>query len=83
MHALDSTAKTVAACRRGKLFGPAQATVTFGNDGAVSRCVVSPPFLGTPTGACVAEALSEARVPPFLGKAGTVVHKFTVSKKAD
>jgi hypothetical protein len=57
--------------------------VTFDNDGAVGRCVVSPPLLGTPTGACVAAALEEARVPPFLGNPGTVVHRFVVAKRVE
>jgi hypothetical protein len=80
-HALDATAKTVANCRRGKTFGAAKATVTFGNDGAVSACVLGASFAGTPAGACVSEALSEVHVPPFRGKPGVVVHRFAVSPK--
>jgi hypothetical protein len=77
-QALDATASTVAGCQRGQVFGPAHAIVTFGNDGAVRRCAVSPPFLGTSAGMCVARALSEARVPAFVGKPGVVVQPFVV-----
>jgi hypothetical protein len=78
-HALDATASTVARCQRGQVFGPAYAIVTFGNDGAVRRCAVSPPFLGTFAGMCVTKALSQARVPAFEGKPGVVVHHFVVA----
>jgi hypothetical protein len=77
-QALDATAYAVARCRRGSVFGPAHAIVTFGNDGAVRRCAVSPPFLGTAAGMCVAKALAQARVPEFAGTAGTIVHHFVV-----
>ncbi len=79
--ALDATSHEVAKCRRGKAFGIALATVTFANDGSVSERVVSPPFAGTPTGACVADALGEAHVAPFLGKPGVMVYKFYVAQK--
>jgi len=78
-QALDATASTVAGCQRGQVFGPAFAIVTFGNDGAVRRSAVSPPFLGTAAGMCVARALSQARVPEFAGKPGVVVHHFVVA----
>jgi hypothetical protein len=80
-HALDATAKAVANCRRGKTFGTGKATVTFGNDGAVSASVLGAPFAGTPSGACVTEALSGARVAPFHGKPAVVVHRFVVASK--
>jgi hypothetical protein len=80
-EALDATASTVARCQRGQVFGPAHAIVTFGNDGAVRRCAVSPPFLGTSAGVCVAKALSRARVPAFVGKPGVVVHHFAVAAR--
>jgi hypothetical protein len=78
-QALDATASAVARCRRGPVFGPASAIVTFGNDGAVLRCAVSPPFLGTFAGMCVTKALLQARVSPFLGDPGIVVHHFVVA----
>jgi hypothetical protein len=77
--ALDATASAVARCQRGQVFGPAYAIVTFANDGAVRRCAVSPPFLGTSAGMCVAKALAQARVPAFVGKPGVVVHHFVVA----
>lgn len=78
-QALDATASAVAQCRRGWVFGPGYAIVTFRNDGAVVRCPVSPPFLGTAAGRCVAQALLQARVPPFVGDPGLVVHHFVVA----
>jgi hypothetical protein len=77
-QALHATAIAVARCQRGKVVGRAHAIVTFGNDGSVLRCAVSPPFLGTAAGTCVAKALSQARVPGFVGKPGVVVHHFVV-----
>jgi hypothetical protein len=71
--------REVAKCRRGKASGVALATVTFGNDGSVTERVISPPFAGTPTGVCVADALAEARVAPFTGKPGMLVHRFYVA----
>jgi hypothetical protein len=55
------------------------ATVTFANDGSVSEHVVSPPFAGTPTGACVGDALAQAHVAPFVGKPGVLVYRFYVA----
>jgi hypothetical protein len=78
-HALDATASAIARCRRGNVSGPGHAIVTFGNEGAVLRTAVSPPFLGTAAGMCVARALSQARVPAFVGKTpAVVVHPFVV-----
>jgi hypothetical protein len=79
-QALDATAKAVAKCRRGRVFGAARAIVTFANDGAVKNTAVSPPFMGTAAGACVAEALAEAHVAPFIGKPGIVTHRFVVDR---
>jgi len=78
-EALEATASTVARCQRGHVFGAGHAIVTFGNDGAVHRCAVSPPFLGAAAGMCVTRALSQARVPPFVGEPGIVVYHFTVA----
>jgi hypothetical protein len=78
--ALDPAEKAVSKCRHGPLFGPIRTTVTFGNDGAVSRCAVSVPFVGTPAGACVIDAVSGVHMPPFLGKPGTVIYKFNIAE---
>lgn len=77
--ALDATAKDVARCKKGKGWGVASATVVFGNDGSVSRVVVGTPFTGTGTGACVAEALQAAKMPPFAGKPGVTTYRFYVA----
>jgi hypothetical protein len=78
-RALEATGHEVAKCRRGKVSGIALATVTFVNDGSVAERVISSPFAGTPTGACVADALAEAHVAPFTGKPGVLVHRFYVA----
>jgi hypothetical protein len=78
--ALDATAKDVARCKKGKGWGPAWATVYFGNDGSVSRVVVGPPFGGTGTGACVSEALQTAKMTPFGGKPGVMTYRFVVAQ---
>ncbi|HTR03871.1 MAG TPA: hypothetical protein VMN82_11800 [Thermoanaerobaculia bacterium] len=77
--ALDTTAKEVARCKKGKGWGSASATVNFGNDGSVSHVAVGPPFGGTGTGACVSEVLQTAKMPPFGGKPGTLVYRFFVA----
>jgi len=77
--ALEATAKDVARCKKGKVWGVASASVTFGNDGSVSRVVIGVPFTGTGTGACVSDALQTAKMPSFGGKPGTLVYKFFVS----
>jgi len=77
--ALDTTAKDVARCKKGKGWGAAAATVSFGNDGSVTHVVVGPPFSGTGTGACVSDALQTAKMPPFGGKPGTLVYRFFVA----
>ncbi len=80
-RALGATAKAVARCRHGKVFGHGQASVTFGGDGAVTECVVSGRFADTPAGACVAAALSAVQAAPFGGGPQTVVHSFDVAPK--
>lgn len=79
--ALDATAKDVARCKKGKGWGAASATIVFGNDGAVNRVVVGPPFTGTGTGACVAEALQAAKTAPFTGKPGVMTYRFYVAPR--
>ena len=80
-RALDGTSGNVLSCRRDKKWGVALATVTFANDGSVGQVVVGVPFRGTPTGQCVAEDLSAARIPPFAGKGGVIVYQFFVALK--
>jgi hypothetical protein len=80
-RALDVTSREVARCRKGKTWGTAFATVTFANDGTVSHVDVGAPFRGTPSGACVAEGLGAATIPPFSGGPGTVVYRFFVGTR--
>lgn len=79
--ALRATAKAVARCRHGKVYGRGQASVTFGGDGAVTRCILSGRFKDTPAGACVAAALSAVHAAPFAGPPQTVVHPFVVAPR--
>jgi hypothetical protein len=55
--------------------------VTFAGDGTVSHVAVGVPFTGTPTGQCVADALSAAKVQPFAGKAPVITVRFFVAAK--
>ena len=80
-RALGATAKAVARCRHGKVFGHGQARVTFGGDGAVAECVVSGRFTDTPAGACVVAALSAVHAAPFGGEPQTIVHSFDVAPR--
>jgi hypothetical protein len=80
-RALDATSRDVARCKRGKTWGTAFATVSFGNGGAVADLVVGSPFRGTPTGECVAETLSSAQVAPFGGQPSVIVYRFFVAPK--
>jgi hypothetical protein len=79
-HALDAQKHDVGKCRHGRVWGYASATVTFANDGSVDKVAVGPPFAGTPTGSCAAEALSTARTTPFSGAPGVVTYRFYVSR---
>ena len=66
VRALDRRWRDVAKCRRGKAWGKGWTTVTFAQDGSVSGVVVdAPPFAGTPTAGCIADALASVRVEPF------------------
>jgi hypothetical protein len=80
-QALDAAGRETVHCKRGKVWGIAEAVVTFGNDGTVGHVAVGVPFTGTTTAACVTDALSVARVPPFAGKPGVVTHRFFVPPK--
>jgi hypothetical protein len=77
--ALDGMLRQAGKCRRGRAYGNAVVTVTFANDGSVGDRVVGQPFGGTPTGACIVEALADAHVAPFLGKPGAVTTRVWVA----
>jgi hypothetical protein len=80
-RALESTAKVVARCRYGKVYGRGQANVTFRGDGAVTECVVGGRFKDTRAGACVMAALSTVHAAPFAGEPQTVLHPFEVAPR--
>jgi len=80
-QALDAASHDIAHCRRGKVWGISSASVTFGNDGAVSHIAIGVPFTGTTTGQCVQDALSAVKVLPFPGKPVVVTYRFFVPIK--
>jgi hypothetical protein len=80
-RALDATAPDVRRCRKGKVWGIASATVTFANDGSVAKVAVGVPLTGTPTAACVVDALSTVHVAPFGGKPVVLQHRIYVAPK--
>jgi serine/threonine-protein kinase len=80
-QALDVAARDTKGCKRGKVWGIGSANVTFAGDGTVSHVAVGVPFTGTPTGQCVADALSTAKVQPFAGKAPVLTVRFVVAPK--
>ncbi len=77
-RALDGTAREVGRCKRSRVWGVARATVTFANDGSVDHVLVGPPFTNTPTGQCVADAMSSVHVPPFGGIPAVYIAQFFV-----
>jgi len=81
IRALDGKWRGIAKCRRGKLWGKASTTVTFAGDGSVTHVDVGAPFTGTPTGDCIAEALSAVRVEPFADSTAAVVYRVYVAPK--
>jgi len=80
-RALDAKKREFGKCRRGRTWGHASATVTFANDGSVEKVAVAPPFAGTPTGACAADALASVRVAPFSGAPASLDYHFYVPAK--
>jgi serine/threonine protein kinase len=81
-RALYATSRQVADCRRGNVWGATTATVTFGNDGSVTRVAFRKPFTGSTTAACAAEILSTVRTEPFAGQPGVVDFWFYVSNRS-
>lgn len=80
-NALNTTGREVAKCRRTKLWGVGEASVTFANDGTVSHVVIGAPFRGTPSGECVSGVMSAVQVAPFAGKPATINYKFFIPIK--
>ncbi|HEY4103682.1 MAG TPA: hypothetical protein VGM44_07310, partial [Polyangiaceae bacterium] len=59
--------------------GKATVVVTFDPSGKVASATVSdPPFAGTSSGACIADALKRATVPPFSGLPGSVTKTISI-----
>jgi hypothetical protein len=67
--ALEDAANAATTCRvTGDPKGTIPTTVTFGPSGKVSNVAInSSRYAGTKTASCIAERLSEARVPEFSG----------------
>jgi hypothetical protein len=80
-RALYVRSHDLAGCRRSGVWGGTTATVTFGNDGAVSKVAFRPPFRGSATARCVADVLESAQVTPFAGRPGAVDFWFYVSPR--
>jgi hypothetical protein len=78
--AITAAAQAINVCReKGGPTGKATVVVTFAPDGKVSAAMVSdPPFAGTATGACIAQAMKRASVPPFSGLPGTISKSFAI-----
>jgi hypothetical protein len=72
--ALKAAAAEAAACRKdGDPSGTASLTITFAPSGRVTSAnIQGPPFAGTPTGGCIANAMRHAHVPAFSGDRVTV-----------
>jgi len=72
--ALAASAGQASACRKdGDPSGVAAVVITFAPSGRVTSANLSgPPFAGTATGGCIANALRKARVPAFDGDRVTV-----------
>ena len=78
--ALNSAAGVASGCRKpGDPTGVAVVHITFANSGRATRALVEgPPFAGTPTGGCIAEALRSVRVPPYGGDRVTVTKRVVI-----
>jgi len=81
IRALDGKWREIARCRRGKAWGKASTTVTFAADGSVTHVDVGSPFSGTPTGDCIADALSRTHAPPLGGDGAELVYRVYVAPK--
>jgi hypothetical protein len=78
--ALGAAAGIASGCRKpGDPTGVAVVHVTFANSGRATRALVEgPPFAGTPTGGCIADALRSAKVPPYGGDRVTVTKRVVI-----
>jgi hypothetical protein len=78
--ALDDAAQRASSCRKeSDPSGVALVTITFAPSGRVTRTMLSgPPFMGTPTGSCIVNAMRGAKISPFAGKHVTVRKTVTI-----
>ena len=78
--ALDDATNAVKTCRAvGDPRGTIPTTVTFGPSGEVSNVAInSSRYAGTKTARCIAERLSQARVPEFNGSPQALKRLITV-----
>jgi len=79
-RAVDDAAERASACRlESDPSGVAVVTITFAPSGRVTTATLAgPPFLGTPTGSCIASTMRSARVSAFTGKHMTVRKTVTI-----
>jgi hypothetical protein len=79
-HAVDEAAERASSCRReADPSGVAVVTITFAPSGRVTTATLAgPPFIGTPTGSCIASTMRSARVSAFSGKHMTVRKTVTI-----
>jgi hypothetical protein len=78
--ALGQAAAKASSCRQpGDPSGTAQVEVTFSSSGRATRAIIGgPPFRGTATGSCIAQAMRTAQVPPFAGDLVTVQKRVVI-----
>lgn len=78
--ALSQAATHASSCRQpGDPSGTAQVEVTFSPSGRATRAIIGgPPFRGTATGSCIAQAMRAAQVPPFAGDLVTVQKRVVI-----
>ncbi|MES1177799.1 MAG: hypothetical protein ABUL62_25970 [Myxococcales bacterium] len=79
-NALASAAAQASACRKdGDPSGTATITITFAPSGRITTAnLQGPPFAGTATGGCIANAMRRATVPAFSGERVTVTKQIVV-----
>jgi len=78
--ALESAAQRASTCRQPTdPSGVARVTVTFAPSGRVTTAnLAGPPFVGTPTGSCIATVMRSATIPSFSGNTVTVHKTVTI-----
>jgi hypothetical protein len=78
-HAKTSLAarlESLPICSRGEVDGPGIAQITWAPSGEVDRVVLSRPYAGTSTGACIARRIAAANVRPFDGPEASMRVRF-------